>query len=84
MKRILDDENPEWTVEDFKRARPASELLPHLIQKRRGVQKTSPKVSTTIRIDREVIDYFRAGGRGWQTRLNNALKEWVAENKAQS
>lgn len=83
MNRILDDENPEWTEEDFKRAKPAAELLPHLLQKRRGVQKASTKVSTTIRIDREIIEYFQSGGRGWQTRLNNALKEWVAKNKAQ-
>lgn len=83
MNRILDDDNPEWNEEDFKRAKPAGELLPHLLQKRRGAQKASTKVSTTIRIDREIIEYFRSGGRGWQTRLNDALKEWLAENKAQ-
>jgi uncharacterized protein (DUF4415 family) len=32
----------------------------------------------TVRFDREVIDAFRATGRGWQTRMNQALREWLA------
>jgi uncharacterized protein (DUF4415 family) len=35
------------------------------------------KVSTTIRFDTEVIDAFRASGRGWQTRMNDALRDWL-------
>ncbi|GAB2875955.1 hypothetical protein GCM10027093_09260 [Paraburkholderia jirisanensis] len=27
----IDDENPEWTAEDFARARPASEVLPEIV-----------------------------------------------------
>ena len=37
-----------------------------------------PKVSTTIRLSPEVIDHFRAGGRGWQTRIDEALRDWIA------
>ncbi len=37
----------------------------------------STKVSTTIRFDREVLDAFRAGGPGWQSRMNDALREWI-------
>ena len=36
------------------------------------------KVSTTIRLSRDVIDRFRAGGRGWQTRIDEALRDWIA------
>ena len=36
-----------------------------------------PKVSTTIRLSREVIDHFRADGKGWQTRIDEALREWI-------
>ncbi len=36
-----------------------------------------PKVSVTIRYDREVIDAFKAGGDGWQTRMNHALRDWL-------
>ena len=35
----------------------------------------TPKVSTTIRLDADVIAYFRAAGRGWQTRLNSVLRK---------
>ena len=38
-----------------------------------------PKVSTTIRLSQDVIDHFRAGGRGWQTRINEALREWIGK-----
>ena len=41
-----------------------------------------PKVSTTIRLSQDVIDHFKAGGRGWQTRINNALREWIGEHDA--
>ena len=39
----------------------------------------SPKVSTTIRLSKEVIDHFRADGRGWQTRIDEALREWIKQ-----
>lgn len=37
----------------------------------------TPKVSTTIRLDAEVIKKFRAKGKGWQTEINAVLKEWL-------
>jgi uncharacterized protein (DUF4415 family) len=36
--------------------------------RRRGPQKTPPKVSTTIRLSPDVLQAFRAAGNGWQTR----------------
>ena len=41
-----------------------------------------PKVSTTIRLSQEVIDHFKADGRGWQTRIDCALREWIKEHQA--
>lgn len=41
-----------------------------------------PKVSTTIRLSPEVIDHFRAGGRGWQTRIDEALRDWISSHDA--
>ena len=32
------------------------------------------KVSTTIRLDRDILAHFRGGGDGWQTRINEALR----------
>ena len=42
----------------------------------------NPKVSTTIRLSRDVIDHFKAGGRGWQTRIDAALREWIGKGDA--
>ena len=35
------------------------------------------KVSTTIRLDPDVLAAFKAGGPGWQTRINQALRKSV-------
>jgi uncharacterized protein (DUF4415 family) len=34
-----------------------------------------PKEQVSLRIDREVASWFRAGGKGWQTRMNAALRK---------
>jgi uncharacterized protein (DUF4415 family) len=39
----------------------------------------TPKVSTTIRFDADVLARFRAGGAGWQSRINAALRQWLSE-----
>jgi uncharacterized protein (DUF4415 family) len=36
--------------------------------------KADRKVSVTLRLDREVVERFKATGAGWQTRINAALK----------
>jgi len=33
-----------------------------------------------LRVDNVVLDAFRAQGKGWQTRINEALKEWLKEH----
>ena len=37
--------------------------------------KADPKVSVTLRLDRDIIERFRSKGPGWQTRINAALKK---------
>lgn len=50
---------------------------------RRGRPRTAkPKILTTIRLSQDVIDHFKAGGRGWQTRIDTALKEWIGQHNA--
>jgi uncharacterized protein (DUF4415 family) len=81
----------ELTKEDFARARPASEVLPEILgpevaaeflkPKPRGTQKKPRKTSTTIRLDIEVLEAFKTMGRGWQTRMNNVLKDYVKSRK---
>lgn len=40
----------------------------------------NPKQAVSIRFDSEVIAYFKAQGKGWQTAMNNALKEYIRAN----
>lgn len=40
-----------------------------------------PKVALTVRYDADIIDAFKAGGDGWQTRMNNALRDWLRTHK---
>jgi uncharacterized protein (DUF4415 family) len=35
------------------------------------------KIHTGLRLDADVLAAFKAGGRGWQTRMNDALKDWL-------
>ncbi|QRP65384.1 BrnA antitoxin family protein [Rhodanobacter sp. FDAARGOS 1247] len=40
--------------------------------------RSEPKAQVTLRIDREVLDYFKSGGTGYQTRINDVLRSFVA------
>ena len=90
MKLLTDKsgEVRELSREDIKRFRPSAEVLPQellaVLPKRkpgqRGVQKTPTKEPVTVRYSRDVLEYFRSTGPGWQTRMDVALKEWVAQH----
>ncbi|MBC7857974.1 MAG: BrnA antitoxin family protein [Burkholderiaceae bacterium] len=43
----------------------------------RADQGSPLKISTTIRFDADVLAAFKATGDGWQTRMNDVLKEWL-------
>lgn len=75
---LIDDENPEWTEEETRRSMPFSALPESLQAKMRGRPKADvTKERITIRLSTEVVERFRRGGRGWQTRMNDALKDWL-------
>ena len=40
----------------------------------------SPKKLLSVRFDVDVIDAFKKTGKGWQTRMNDALKEYIARH----
>ena len=40
------------------------------------------KEQVAIRFDKDILEAFRSTGRGWQTRMNEALKEWLKEHAA--
>jgi uncharacterized protein (DUF4415 family) len=82
-RRVADEDNPEWAAADFKRARPAREVVPHIVAaylRRRGRPPSGngTKVQVTLRLDPAVIAYFKGLGEGWQTRINEALTKAIA------
>ena len=89
-----DPDNPELDDDWFKRARPASEVLPPEIyaglvalQKSRTRGRPpveTPKVATAIRFDADVLAGLRATGKGWQTRVNDAMRQWLAQQPPSS
>jgi uncharacterized protein (DUF4415 family) len=72
-----DSDNPEWTSEDFARAKPFADAFPELAESRRGrgPQKEPTKVAVSLRLSRDVVERFKAGGPGWQSRMDEALKK---------
>jgi uncharacterized protein (DUF4415 family) len=75
-----DRENPEWTAADFARAAGPEALPPALMaafpntKPRGGRPAGSDKQLVSIRLDKEVVEKFKAAGPGWQTRINAALR----------
>ena len=43
-----------------------------------------PKKLTSVRLDRDVLDFFKAGGKGYQTRINAVLRAWMEAQKAKA
>lgn len=80
-----DDENPEWTREMVRNARPLAEALPELAEQmrryqgQRGLQKKPTKELISLRVDRDVAEALRSSGQGWQTRANGALRAYAAK-----
>src|ERR1700761_6879683 len=82
MKAVSD--NPAWTKEDFARAKPFSEIFPELAKtiSRRGPQKEPTKIPVNIRLSPEVLKHFKSKGRGWQTKIDDALVGIVSKKSA--
>ena len=78
---VIDNENPEWTAADIKRAVPFSGLPASLQAKLRGRPKAAvTKERITIRLSPDVVQPFRATGAGWQTRIDAALRDWLKKH----
>ena len=63
--KTVDRDNPPWSEEM---------LGPPVMRRGRGPQKAPTKVLTSLRLDADVIAFFRAQGSGYQSRINDALR----------
>ena len=69
--KVLDADNPAWT-EDM--------LGAPVLKRGRGPQAAPTKVLTTIRLDSDVLEFFKAQGSGYQSRINDALRGELNRN----
>lgn len=81
------EDDTVFTDEELRHFKPAAQVLPPelyagLVEMNRragvrGPQKAPTKQATTIRLSPEVMAAFKATGAGWQTRIDDALKDWL-------
>lgn len=78
---LADPDNPPLTDEELANMKPFREVFPDLaasidreIARRGRPPLAETKQPVTIRLDQDVIDKFKATGKGWQGRMNDVLK----------
>ena len=81
-----DGEVRELGDADFARAGRLSDLpggLQVKLRRGRGPQKAPTKELISLRVSPDVLTRFRATGDGWQTRMDEALREWIERREAE-
>jgi uncharacterized protein (DUF4415 family) len=67
---VIDDDSPAWTPDMFARA-----------VVKRGLEEPPTKTLLSLRIDTDVVEWFRAQGRGYQSRMNALLRAYMQAHK---
>lgn len=73
-------DNPEWTAEDFRNAKPFAEVFPDLarsIEEDEAVVVGDPRLNKVVALDRRVVEKFQSQGDDWQERINEVLRKAV-------
>ena len=68
LAKVNDPDNPAWT-EDM--------LGVPVLKRGRGPQATPTKILTSVRLDADILEFFKAQGAGYQSRINAALRTEV-------
>ncbi len=69
--KVSDPDNPAWTE---------NMLGAPVVRRGRGPQAAPTKVLTSLRLDADVLDYFKSQGTGYQSRINDTLRKAVNRN----
>ena len=70
-------ESPPLSNKILSRMQPVRKVHPNMPARVRGPQKKSTKKQLTIRLSQEVVEYFKLEGKGWQTKINEVLTDYV-------
>jgi len=86
---LIDDDGEvrELTTEDFKRFKPFSELPEEEQRLLLGIKDATicpdpVKKTVSIALSSDVLEKFEAKGEGWESKVDDALREWLEEHKA--
>ena len=72
------DDAPDMSTPEWRTKFEEADLYHGDVLIQRGRPKLAEtKISTTIRLDADIIEKFRAHGPRWQSRINDALREWL-------
>lgn len=74
-------ELPEVTAAMLDRAQYRSGGRVKAHPRRRGPQRAPKKIPLSLRLSPEVVKHFRAKGRGWQARIDEALRKLVGSRR---
>ena len=82
QKSTPEKSKTDWTRLQVKAlvAKPSAEHpeadVKHIVRGmvRRGLQPLAPKAAISLRVDNDVLEWFRAQGPGYQTRINTVLR----------
>ncbi|NIR52487.1 BrnA antitoxin family protein [candidate division KSB1 bacterium] len=72
-----DVESPALPDEMLSRLKPVRERHPDIPKRGRGPQKEPIKVPVSIRLSPEIVEYFKSLGKGWQTKINDILRDYI-------
>ena len=76
---LRDPDNPPLTEQQLAQFRRVADVRPELIRRyrgQRGSQRSKPiKTRVSLRLDPDVVAFFRKKGTGWQSRINDALRK---------
>jgi uncharacterized protein (DUF4415 family) len=72
-------DNPEWTAEDFREAKPFAEMFPELARSLADGDTVvgDPKLTKLVALDRRVVEKFESQGGDWRERMNEVLRKAV-------
>jgi uncharacterized protein (DUF4415 family) len=67
---VRDGDAPEWTPQMFAKA-----------VARKGLKPAPKKSLLSLRVDSDVVDWFKSQGAGYQSRMNALLRAYMEAHK---
>lgn len=79
VPELTDDffEQGEWKIDEKPVSAQEGAAAMRKALSRGRPKAESTKLALTVRYDAEVVEAFKSTGKGWQTRMNAALRDWL-------